>query len=554
MKFNSLFKTFLFALTLIMVISCDKDFNEIGADFVDDDHYEFTAQKYDVLAHNQKLGPVQTNNLPVNPLGYFTNNVFGKTKASFVTQLELASVDPKFYDVTSVNAIDSVYLYVPYFARAETANEDGTTTYKPLDSLFGNPDGKIRLSVFKSNYFLRNLDPDTGLTEQQRYYSNQSADFNAYVDGTRLNNSSETAQNDDFQFKNTQIKFLKTDPATGQPLSPPEIRELLAPGLYMDLRKDIFYSNIFNAPAGKLETNNAFKEYFRGLYFKVDDHGDNTNHAALAMLNFAQGRIVIVYKDNKSSTDATKVRKTLTLNLRGNSVSLLENNYSPDYATALTNANTTTGDTKLFVKGGEGSGAIISLFGGAANASSIDLNKMRDEKWIINEANLVFNIDNESAEGMGLISGDEDIKRQYPKRVYLYDYNNRRPLIDYYFDTTTSADAKFNKLSHSGILVKASATSRGTRYKVRITNHLRNLVKYKDSTNIKLGLVVTENIGTVTSYKALNPSPFTGDNAKFVPAASVMNPLGTVLYGSHNSVPADKRLQLEIIYTKPDPN
>ena len=35
---------------------------------------------------------------------------------------------------------------------------------------------------------------------------------------------------------------------------------------------------------------------------------------------------------------------------------------------------------------------------------------------------------------------------------------------------------------------------------------------------------------------------------------SAINPLGTVLYGSSSDVPLTNRLQLEIVYTKPDPN
>nr|MBP6460351.1 DUF4270 family protein [Crocinitomicaceae bacterium] len=37
-----------------------------------------------------------------------------------------------------------------------------------------------------------------------------------------------------------------------------------------------------------------------------------------------------------------------------------------------------------------------------------------------------------------------------------------------------------------------------------------------------------------------------------LPKASVMNPLGTILYGSHPSVPEDKRVKLQIYYTKPN--
>ena len=278
------------------------------------------------------------------------------------------------------------------------------------------------------------------------------------------------------------------------------------------------------------------------------------------MLNFAQGKIVIVYHGKSSATDTeAKKRKVLTLNMKGNTVSLLENNNTSAYTSALAAANPSTGDSRLYLKGGEGSMAIIDLFGGSTNDNSFDLNTMRTEKWLINEANLIFNIDNDPTNGMGL----NDVSFE-PNRIYLYDYTNKRPLIDYYFDSSTNLNPKFNKLIHSGIIQKVSVTDRGTKYKIRITNHIRNLIKHggtnvvKDSTNVKLGLVVTENINSIPNFKALNPFPYIGTNSKFVPAMSVANPLGTILFG--NNVPSsgsdavnyDKRLQLEIVYTKPD--
>jgi hypothetical protein len=48
--------------------------------------------------------------------------------------------------------------------------------------------------------------------------------------------------------------------------------------------------------------------------------------------------------------------------------------------------------------------------------------------------------------------------------------------------------------------------------------------------------------------KLKTANPFSSKVAK----ASVMNPLGTVLYGSHPSVPEDKKIKLQIFYTKPN--
>ena len=540
-------------ITTLIFTACDKDFNELGSNIVNSNNYEFTSEKFDVLSFNQSLGPVQTNNLPINALGYYNNPVFGKTKASFVTQLELGTINPKFYGVTLAD-IDSVYLYVPYFVKASGTNSDGDTTYKPLDSLLGNTEGKIKLNVYKSNYFLRNLDPTAGLLEQQRYYSNQKSVFDGAHDATRLNGGV-ASQNDDFQFKNTQIKFYKTEAG----ILTTTVRERLAPGIYMDLNKQDFFDDIIKDENQQyLADNNVFKDHFKGLYFQVEDHPSDPNHSALNMINFSQGKIVIVYKGYDVATPTptpsdVKKRKTLVLNMKGNTVNLLENTYTATYTNTLANANTTVGDSRLYIKGGEGSMGIIDLFGGFTNDNSPDLNKMRSENWLINEANLVFNID-DTPSGFGI--NDTSFE---PNRIFLYDYTNKRPLIDYYTDNSTNLDPKFNKLVHSGILQKVSVNARGTRYKIRITNHIRNLVKYggslvtKDSTNVRLGLVVTESINSVANYKVLNPFPYnTGTNSTFVPAMSIINPLGTVLYGSHSSVLADLRLQLEIVYTKPN--
>ena len=108
--------------------------------------------------------------------------------------------------------------------------------------------------------------------------------------------------------------------------------------------------------------------------------------------------------------------------------------------------------------------------------------------------------------------------------------------------------AKKGKTTFRGILTKDA--SRKSYYKFRITNHVRNLLT-KDSTNVKLGLVVTENISNITSAKLATATSW----VRQIPQASVMNPLGVVLFG--NNIPAtdpnyDKRLKLEIYYTKPN--
>ena len=123
--------------------------------------------------------------------------------------------------------------------------------------------------------------------------------------------------------------------------------------------------------------------------------------------------------------------------------------------------------------------------------------------------------------------------------------------------TEVLENPKLNKEVHGGIITKTN--NRGTEYKIRLTNHIRNIIN-KDSTNVNLGLVVTESINNFNNAKLKNsfiafPSTTYSKEVKFMPAMSVTSPLGTVLWGSN--IPStdanyDKRLRLEIFYTKPD--
>jgi hypothetical protein len=214
------------------------------------------------------------------------------------------------------------------------------------------------------------------------------------------------------------------------------------------------------------------------------------------------------------------------------------------------------------LKGGEGSLAVIKLFGpdlfgadgttGSPNGVADELDIIRKSGWLINEANLVFNIDTDT-KAMGEL--DPVTKKPFipePDRIYLFDFTNNRPVIDYYLDASAAAKPKMARLVFDGNINRDSKSTttpkRGLTYKIRITNHIRNLVKYADSTNVKLGVVVTEDIAIADSYKLKTPTA----KISQAPKASVMNPLGTILFGSKSTVPADKRLKLEIYYTKPN--
>jgi len=511
---------------MVLVWSCDNNSNEIGADIIGNNNFETgTPEFYSVNAIRKNTGPVETLDLPVNALGIYKNPVFGTTTANVAVQLQLGTLNPVF-DTALHPEIESVVLYVPYFSYKLSTNTDGSSTYR-LDSIYGPSNSKIKLKVFESKYYIKDIDPIT--QDVQRYYSNENDAFDM-VKGAQLNIASDASQNDAFVFSPAEI--VEPGIPTTETPAPADVR--YSPGMRLELDNNFFKSKILEENSGKLLNNNVFKEYFRGLYFQVESNGIDEGN--LAMLNIKGGKITIRYKQSTSATDNTIAHNTLVLNLNGKSVGFFQNDPVPS---AIYD--------KLYLKGGEGSMAIIDVFDGPDtnnNGVSDKLDELRANKWVVNDASLTFYIDKAT---MGNTARE-------PNRIYLYDINNKRPVIDYYSDQSSSIlGPKYAKSVFGGIITKTD--SRGTYYKLRITNHIRGLIQHADSTNVKLGLVVTESIGDFSNKKLKSTIP--GYTFSDLPSASVVNPLGTILYGS--SIPTDdpdydKRIQLKIYFTKPKQN
>jgi hypothetical protein len=569
MHYNSFLKSILFLVSIVLFASCDKDYSTVGDALIGENHFDLSKYTSSVVAYNEKITPIQSDNLPVNALGIYDNPAFGKTTANFATQIILASTAPT---IGANPVIDDVYLEVPYFSTLLSTDASGNHVYE-LDSIYGEPKAKIKLSVYESGYFMRDLDPVGGFQTAQKYFTDQNTDFDNLKVGSRLNDDASVDQNDAFFFDPAEHKVDVTDATTGKVTTTRTV-----PSMRLKLNSAFFDSKIIHAPSSSLATNDVFKNYFRGLYFKVEQSG--TDAGSLSMINFAKGTITVKYKEDLVTVtkDAngneikttTRVDKSIILNMTGNTVSMpVQSNTNADYNTAISTSNPILGDEKLYLKGGEGSMAVIKLFGpdlygadgttGSPNGVADELDIIRKSGWLINEANLVFNIDADNTE----------FKKSYePQRIYLFDLNNRRPIIDYYMDGTSGTTTKNGKVIFGGnINLDATSKKRGTNYKIRITNQIRNLVKYSDSTNVRMGVVVTESVAIADSNvwrtPATPPIPqvpyYTLAQPKLLkyrnietPKASVMNPLGTILFGSKSTVPADKRLKLEIYYTKPN--
>jgi len=546
---TNILKTLAVVFTTVLLVSCDNDYNSIGGSVIGDRNYDFNdGEDFSVYTYNSKLGAVLTNNLPVQQLGYLENDKFESTTANFVTQLVLTKEAPVF---TTNIAVDSVVLTVPYFSKKRTLDITGRSTYR-LDSIYSNASTiePIGLKIFRNGYTLSDFDASNPATSAQ-YYSNQDGLFDAAKISADLVYDNPSFVPSDKEFVKYKVKDLAMMPKIAENIESSSVRSMR---LKLDPVK--FGTAILNAVASNLATKDAFKNFYKGLYFQTQPVSGSKG--SLMMLDFSKGNVTIYYKQDKIVDEpAVKVMRELTFNFSGNNVNLF--NHANDVYSAPASAPIagTTGHENLYLKGGEGSTTFVELFPNFSELKNL-WNLSKGKGLLINDAYVTFTV-NQTATGVGA-----DYKF-HPNRVYMYDADTNKRLYDYNFDNSINTDfPKLAKYIFGGILSDQKT------YKIRVTEHVSNLLKSKDETelkenNVRLGLVISEDINRVDYALLKTPQSvdFTSSTIaipKFkmitrYPTAAVINPLGTILFGNVPSTDVanyDKRVRFKISYTKPN--
>ena len=541
---------------IILIYSCDKEFTSIDSDVISAENainFNTSSIDYPIVASNLRLNPVKSNNLPSFMLGYNNNPFYGESKASFLGQIVPAEFSPSFGENV---VLDSVVLTIPYYSRGVDTDDDGNISYE-IDSVYGNT--ATKLYVYKSNFYLRDFNPSGDFSDSQNYYSN-----GALSNSETINQSEIEAELlyesgilgdglDDFIPSSERIDLTLLDS-----LGESYVASSIAPAVRLKLNNpnDNFWESLFFENEGNPEliNPNTFKEFFRGLYIKAD--GVNSE-GSMMLLNFASSntKLTIHYTSETSSNSDTSSGDTSSepitsqneyvMNFTDNLVNVYENNFQVD----VSNSNTVEGDERIYLKGGEGYMSTVDLFSGdieddngvMVNAFDHFKNSFYDEEneianKIINEAYIEFFVDQ-----------TQDIGSE-PDRIYLYNFEQNTALIDYFLDQSVSSTTINAKINHLEPLTRDgdSITGEGVKYKIRITEHLNNLI-LRDSTNAKLALVVTSNVGSIDNFSILN----SGEEERDFPSGAILTPKGTVLHGSQ-SEDLDKRPRIKIYYTDPN--
>ncbi|MEN8789173.1 MAG: DUF4270 family protein [Flavobacteriaceae bacterium] len=395
-----------------------------------------------------------------------------------------------------------------------------------IDSIYGDRTVPFNLKVERSTFFLRDLDPNAGFLENQEYYS--TAEFSPDFVGEVLFEGPVDISNEEI------LIFKEDDPDTEDIDESLEIDQRLQPGIRVALDNDFFQQNILdNEGNSQLLSQANFTDFFRGIHLSVSDD-------VLILLDLTQGNIRINYEYDGLDDGNTVTRKNnyvLTLitggrtqPVLGNAVNTLINDaLPPEISGALdTNENASS----IYLKGGSGTFAEIQLF--EPNNGESVINEIKENNWIINEANIIFYVDRNALDAAGIT--DE------PPRLYLYNADTNTALYDITQGNEPTLIGRIDTNYGGGL---ETESDKGIKYKVKITNFINDII-VRDSANATLGLVVTADITNSFAFEAmLDDTDEIG-----LPLASTMTPLSTVIVGSNVPDTDERKMKLEIFYTE----
>lgn len=596
------------SITLVLFISsCNQDYHPVGESLFEDQTLETMTESFPTFTYQEKIKKVQTNGLPLMQLGRITHPVFGLAEASFTGQLTIANSPffgnhrQKFEDepdasdpnlIPENETVTAVYLDIPFFTNQNDTDNDGVIdsldadpndpqsnsdgdeltdliefqlqlnplssdsdgdgildhndedneSYQSenrdyeIDSLYGNREATFNLKVYELGAFLNNLDPLNNFETTQAYYSSQ--DY--YEDGfSRATLFDDTIS---LNFEEIRINFKEDDPETPDVDETTQVETRLSPRLRVPLDISFFQENIIDKEGSSdLETNVDFQKALRGLIIRAEDFSDDL----YMLLDIQNANINIVYEHDDYQTQGTlgdttddtieKAEKEFSLSFNGIRINTLKNSlFDAAVQEQLTISSNDNPSNRLYVQSGTFLGK-IRLFGDEEQDENELIEDLRGETWLINEANLIFYIDPALANTKELLA----------QRLYLFNYDTGFPLSDYISDGSVSNfGANSNKRIFGGLL-EYDDNNTPYRYKFNITDHISNIIR-NDSINFDLGLVVNADIDNLGFLNAVTES----EEELLYPLSATLNPLGTVLIGSHpEATSEDKKVKLELVYS-----
>ena len=406
-----------------------------------------------------------------------------------------------------------------------------------IDSIYGNRNARFDLKVYELKYFLSKYDPATEFQTQSKFFSNTDYFEKGFY--------GETLHDDSYQLNFEELRFnhKEDDPDTEDVDERETVETRLTPRIRVPLDKAFFQEKILDQEGNSVLSNDDnFSKHLRGLIIKTDNFDDDL----YMLLDISNARIKVEYEYDEVDTNGTesdtsddvteKKSKTFLLNFGLNFNTIRNNNSNTTFDQEVIAGQNDKASQHIYLSG-NGLFSTLKLFENQDGQGKQTLKDLRDNNWVINEANLVLYVDQDQYSPFD--------RSQFPDRLYLYKYDYGVPLTDFSIDNSVNNEVRNrNKFIYGGILELDDA-NRPYRYKFRITDHINRLIT-KDSTNVRLGLVPSNGLNFINSRRAETV------NQEIInyPITAVLNPRGVILHGSESENHPEGGLKLEIFYTE----
>jgi hypothetical protein len=487
------------SLLFLLSIACEDDLNSVNADFIDSDVFETNSlENIEVQTQTITTEKVNTVGLGEYLLGNFEETAFGRLQAAIAGQVNLPSggirpsqkrylkpeevvseIDTFFPVLGDISTrtlysidrkFDAVFLIMPY--HSSTSHESGEQRSYELDSVYGETDTNLKISVSQLGEFLSLQDP-TDPTEENAYYSNR--DFEAAVPFERVLGEKEfvpiptdTVVYFDRHFSTKTIKdsilIANAAPFIAIPLN-------MDPAYFKTEFLDDFTFTTDDTPLDRFAENEDFTRFFKGVYIKTNE--ETTTLLSLpitnAYLSFNYTDYITATIEDNTTIVLDTVFREEKLSLNTINVNTYDHNHDQSSEVDVTE--------KLYVQGTGGYDVAVDLFNKESIESLREEANKEGEEWLINEASLKLYVHKEYEDRISYPypeDGDWDLQRS---NVILFLY--RQPtdaagiqLLDYF------SNSPFYSIQ--GILRYDSETE-DYYYKFYLTDYITNLLQDEES-------------------------------------------------------------------------
>jgi len=513
-------------LCFAAIVSCEKDFSNIGNSVVDNTKFETGEILLDVEITPINIESVRADNISLGNvaqywLGGYKSDNYKTIESSIVSQLgllaSLKTEDVKAAtedgEIDSIYVLDKVILKLPYTATNIGTESDGKPKFR-LDSVLGNTSIATSLKVYKNGTYLNTLDPSNP-SQSNSFQSDYNYEITDPINDL-LN------EDIGFSFKPSPIDtmlILTRNISNGNTYKDTIRLANKAPFLTVPLdmtkMKALFWDEFKN---DQFKTAEAFNTYFKGVIIKTEGTdgarvtrsllGTSTSasidfHYTITTFEKKDGQATLILKDTLPST--------YSFPLSG----VRNSTYKMSTATTATPAN------NFVIQGAAGTMAEVKII------DNTKLLELRANNWLINDASLTFYINQ-------TINTNKDI---LPQRLLVYQNKDNGSGGE----TPTQLSGSYKEASTFGGNLELSEDDKPEKYNFRITDYFSDLLDGTTS-NISPLILKVYNDPTDSAIKnsALDVNVKTYN----------WNPRGVTLLNGDETANGVKRAVLKISYSK----